>query len=60
MKKATWAISRPKCNHHSLQGSKFTNLLANSSYNIESNNVEDDGLVILIGDKTIAIVFRPH
>jgi hypothetical protein len=60
MKKATWATSRPKSSHYSLQGSKSTNLLANSSYNIESNNVEDDDLVLLIRDKTTSIVFLPH
>jgi hypothetical protein len=51
---------RHKSSHHSLQGSKSTNLLANSSYNTESNSVEDDDLVLLIGDKTTAINFLPH
>jgi hypothetical protein len=60
MKKATWATSRPKNNHHSLQGSKSTNLFANSSYKTAFNNVEDDKLVLLVGDKTTTIVFLPH
>ncbi len=60
MKKAIWATSRPKNNHHSLQGSKSTNLLVNSSYNIKSNNVEDDDSVLLIGDKNTTIVFFLH
>lgn len=60
MKKATWATSRLKSSHHSLQGSKSTNLLANSNYNIESNNVEDDDSMLLIGNKTTSIVFLPH
>jgi len=60
MKKAIWATSRSKSNHHSLQGSNSTNLLINSSYNIKPNNVEDDDSMLLIRDKTITIVFFPH
>jgi hypothetical protein len=60
MKKATWATSRPISSHYSLQGSKSTNLLANSSYNTEFNNVEDDDSVLLIRDKPTSIVFLLH
>ncbi len=60
MKKATRATFGPKSSHHSLQSSKSTNLFANSSYNTKFNSVEDDDLVLLVGDKTTTIVFLPH
>jgi hypothetical protein len=60
MKKAIRTTSRLESNHHGLQGSKSTNLLANSSYNTKSNNVKDDDSMFLIGNKTITIVFLCH
>jgi hypothetical protein len=47
MKKTTQATSGLKNNHHSLQGSTSTNLLTNSNYNIESNNVKDDDSIFM-------------
>ncbi len=61
MKKAIWATFGLKSNNCSLIGSKSSATLPpNSSYKIESNNGDDEGLKLVLGERNIANIFLPH
>jgi hypothetical protein len=61
MKKATQATSGPKSNNCSLIGSKSNATLPpNLGYKIESNNGDDEGSKLVLGERNIATIFLPH